>query len=267
MRYAETMKKPMENTKTENRQQLTALPPNVGYKTGYLNIVSFSGGKDSTAMLLMMLEKGMRIDEIIFCDTGKEFPQMYEHIEKVSEYTGRQITTLKNKKSFEYYLGWHVKTKGNNTGDVGYGWPDFQNRWCTALKRQAIKKYLENKEHYLYQGIAFDEIERTKKNNDGRNHKYPLVDWGITENQALKYCYKHGFDWGGLYRKFKRVSCYCCPLQSIPELYMIYNNFSELWNDIKKMDAMSYRKFRNDYSLDELEKRFEQQSRQAMFSY
>ena len=41
------------------------------------HIVSFSGGKDSTAMLLMMLEKKMQVDEIIFCDTGKEFPQMY----------------------------------------------------------------------------------------------------------------------------------------------------------------------------------------------
>jgi 3'-phosphoadenosine 5'-phosphosulfate sulfotransferase (PAPS reductase)/FAD synthetase len=52
------------------------------------HIVSFSGGKDSTAMLLMMLEKNMPIDEIIFCDTGKEFPQMYEHIEKVQKYVG-----------------------------------------------------------------------------------------------------------------------------------------------------------------------------------
>lgn len=52
------------------------------------NIVSFSGGKDSTAMLLMMLEKNMPIDEIIFCDTGKEFPQMYDYIDKVQKYMG-----------------------------------------------------------------------------------------------------------------------------------------------------------------------------------
>ena len=53
-----------------------------------LNVVQFSGGKDSTAMLLMMLEKNMPIDDIIFCDTGKEFPQIYEHIEKVNKYIG-----------------------------------------------------------------------------------------------------------------------------------------------------------------------------------
>lgn len=35
------------------------------------HIVKFSGGKDSTAMLLMMLERGLPVDEIIFCDTGQ----------------------------------------------------------------------------------------------------------------------------------------------------------------------------------------------------
>lgn len=40
-------------------------------------VVSFSGGKDSTAMLLRLLELGEPINEIIFCDTYKEFPQMY----------------------------------------------------------------------------------------------------------------------------------------------------------------------------------------------
>ena len=41
-----------------------------------LHVVSFSGGKDSTAMLLRMLELGMRVDEILYCDTYMEFPQM-----------------------------------------------------------------------------------------------------------------------------------------------------------------------------------------------
>lgn len=30
------------------------------------HVIQFSGGKDSTAMLLMMLEQGMTVDEIIF---------------------------------------------------------------------------------------------------------------------------------------------------------------------------------------------------------
>ena len=44
------------------------------------HIVQLSGGKDSTAMLLMMLERGMPVDEILFCDTGVEFPAMALHL-------------------------------------------------------------------------------------------------------------------------------------------------------------------------------------------
>ena len=40
------------------------------------HLVSFSGGKDSTAMLLGMLERDMKIDCILFCDTGLEFPAL-----------------------------------------------------------------------------------------------------------------------------------------------------------------------------------------------
>lgn len=42
------------------------------------HVVSFSGGKDSTAMLLKMIELKYDIDEIVFCDTGLEFDEMYE---------------------------------------------------------------------------------------------------------------------------------------------------------------------------------------------
>lgn len=58
------------------------------------HVVSFSGGKDSTAMLLKMLEEGMQVDEIIFCDTGVEFPDMYDHIDKVEKYIDRNVTHL-----------------------------------------------------------------------------------------------------------------------------------------------------------------------------
>jgi len=77
-----------------------------------INLVSFSGGKDSTAMLLKMIETKIPIDIILFCDTGLEFPQMYEHIDKVEKNIGRSITCVKSERDFEYYLLEHpVKQK------------------------------------------------------------------------------------------------------------------------------------------------------------
>lgn len=69
-----------------------------------LYVVAFSGGKDSTALLLHLLDDGYRVDLILFCDTGLEFPQMYEHLKKVERYTGRTITRLKASNSFDYYF-------------------------------------------------------------------------------------------------------------------------------------------------------------------
>lgn len=160
------------------------------------HIVQFSGGKDSTAMLLMMLEKGMQIDEIIFCDTGKEFPEMYEHIKKVEQYIGRKITILKAEKSFDYWQKDHIKTKGKNKGSKGFGWARPFVRWCTrVLKIQPTERYLKGKEYVQYIGIAYDEPKRHERIPPNTVH--PLFDWGITEAEALQYCYDRGFDWGG----------------------------------------------------------------------
>lgn len=65
-----------------------------------LHVVSFSGGKDSTAMVCGMKDRGMKIDLILYCDTGLEFPAMYEHIKQVERYVGIPITRLKAEKTF-----------------------------------------------------------------------------------------------------------------------------------------------------------------------
>ena len=67
------------------------------------HMVSFSGGKDSTAMLLHMMELGMQIDEVLYCDTWTEFPAMERHVKRIKklvEDAGIKFVTLKNPMSF-----------------------------------------------------------------------------------------------------------------------------------------------------------------------
>jgi len=239
-----------------------------------MDIVSFSGGKDSTAMLLLMIEKSMHIDRIVFVDTTKEFPQMYTHIEKVKSFIKPyEIETVKI--DYDYWFADHIKTRGKNKGKKGYGWPDFRNRWCTALKREAFLSQVNSNSYnprkrgcqvrkrgcieiIEHHGIAYDEKNRCKK-NEGCIIKYPLVDWKITGKQALQYCYSKGFDWGGLYEKMHRVSCWCCPLSRISELRILHNEFPELWDELIRMDKKSFRRFRSDYSIEQLKERLEKQ--------
>lgn len=71
-------------------------------------IVSLSGGKDSTAMLLMMLERGETVHSAVFFDTGWEFPGMLEHIEKLSAYVldryGVKVWTIYPRLPFEFQM-------------------------------------------------------------------------------------------------------------------------------------------------------------------
>ena len=220
------------------------------------HIVSFSGGKDSTCLLINLIEHGYRVDEAVFVDTGKEFPALYNHIDKVEKFIQKPITRLTI--DFDYWFSEHVKTKGKNKGKQGYGWPDFQNRWCTSLKRKAFNNYLKQYDQVTdYRGIAADENQRFGNNKDCRfKLRYPLVEWGITQQQALQFCYSRGFDWGGLYEDFHRVSCWCCPLSRIDELRVLYNKYPDLWDSLKLMDMKSWRYFKPNYSLKQLEVKF-----------
>ena len=77
--------------------------------------VSLSGGKDSTAMLLLMIERDMPIDMVLYADTGMEFPEMYDHIAKLDAYLyeqrGIHITVLRHPKGFEYLMFDEPKVK------------------------------------------------------------------------------------------------------------------------------------------------------------
>ena len=221
------------------------------------HIVSLSGGKDSTAMLLRMLEEGMPVDIILFCDTGLEFEGMYRHIDKLEKYIGIPITRLKSQQPFEYLFFEHMPKRKNPEliGRKGYSWGGPRNRWCTAmLKTRIIDRYLRelSKEYTLkqYIGIAADEAHRV------RDFNYPLVDWGMTEADCLAYCKERGFDWDGLYDIFHRVSCWCCPLQSYDELRKLRRHFPELWERLRYMDKNTWRNFLKNYSVEQLEARF-----------
>lgn len=231
------------------------------------HIVNLSGGKDSTAMLLMMLDRGMPIDYIVFADTGKDFPQMLEHLDALEQYvaknypTAPKFTRLRSDKSFDYLMFDHIKTRGKNKGKRGYGWASMLARWCTsALKTSVIDKFVASlgDDYTQYIGIAVDEPKRLR---DNPHMRYPLAEWNVTEAAALDYCYARGFRWGGLYEHFDRVSCWCCPLKNLRELKTLWRYYPELWAELRDMDDRAFNNFRADYTVVQLEERFMREAR------
>jgi hypothetical protein len=59
-----------------------------------------------------------------------------------------------------------------------------------------------------------------------------------------------------LYKVFRRVSCWCCPLKCLDELRQLRKHFPELWAQLQEWQGKTWRSFRSDYTVDELEARF-----------
>lgn len=230
-------------------------------------VLSLSGGKDSTALGLEWLNRHKKdpitypLHEVIYCDTGMEFPAMVDHINRLEQIfteAGIKFTRLKSEKSFEEIMF----ERPRKDGRLGAGWPGPRCRWCTGLLKTALLDTYKNRlaQHYhLVSIIGFakgEEHRLYRDNNRNESFKYPLMEWGWTEADCLKYCYDHSFDWGGLYEIFHRVSCWCCPLQSLRELRQLRKHFPDLWAKLLDMEHQTWRTFRADYSVDELEIRF-----------
>lgn len=253
--------------------------------TRLFHAVSLSGGKDSTAMLLLMIEKGMPIDVVLTADTGMEFPEVYEHLAKLDCYLYKKrkihITYLRHPEGFEYLMFDEPKQKPTTIETrkkygiplFGNGWPGVRVRWCTGqLKTHLIENEVNrlkgDREAVHYVGIAADEAYRIK------NKRYPLIEWGITEEDALQICYKHGFDWGGLYEIYDRCSCWCCPFQRIDELRKLRKHHPDLWMQLQRMDRRALAqfgdsplgRFKQDWTVAELEARFAAEDRNAAAS-
>jgi 3'-phosphoadenosine 5'-phosphosulfate sulfotransferase (PAPS reductase)/FAD synthetase len=213
--------------------------------------INFSGGKDSTAMLLLLLEREPdAIHSIVFFDTGWEFPEMLAHINLVEQRTGQQIQRITPRTAFDELL-------------QRYGWPGFKSRWCTRIKVNALKRYAKEHDTVPCIGIAFDESKRISGEILSRPARFPLYEWEMTEAQCLEYCIERGYDWGGLYRYRKRVSCYCCPLQRKGDVRNIMLYHPKLWASMKGRGAALQKNTHfgsNKYTLADYEKKWSAQN-------
>ena len=136
-------------------------------------ICCFSGGKDSTAMLIHIIENDLPLDEIIYCDVGDwTWESAKTHIKQVEEKLDVSITIIDISEKLKQ-------------GFKKWGFPSFFNRWCTGEKREAMKHYLREKygkgeSIVQYIGYCSDEEKRTsKKLYHSYEVAYPLVDANI----------------------------------------------------------------------------------------
>ena len=188
-------------------------------------VASFSGGKDSTAMILRLIKEKKKLHYVVFYDTGMEFKATYEVVKQIKarvETYGAVFVWIKSETDFLVDMLLRP-VKERETGNIhyGYDWCGGCTRWRTSHKVSAINKFLASLDGEVHQyiGMAADEQDRFE---DVETIHYPLDQWNMTEADALAYCYENGIRWleNGicLYSILKRVSCWCCKNKNREEL-------------------------------------------------
>lgn len=241
-------------------------------KTKYY-VANISGGKDSMAMLIVLLANDCPIDEVIFFDTGWEFDCIYKNIEVVQAICSEhniKFTVLKPDKSFDYLMFDYKFNKRAKPHEeqIGKSWCGGLCRWGTFEKVKTINNYFKQSEYvdkliFHYIGLANDEQKRISKNKDP--HKiYPLNMFQITEQMALDICIENGIDFKEngvcLYDILDRVSCWCCSNKNLKELRNYYLHLPEYWQRLKDYQRRTDRPFRRDgKTIFDLEERFKKE--------
>lgn len=201
------------------------------------HIVCFSGGKDSTAMLLRMIELNYKIDRIIFADTGFEFPELYDYINKIEKEINKNIEIVKPKTKFEDWFYGEV-TSGKMKGKIrGFPLKYFPCYWSRESKVKPLTNSY-SKNDFVYIGIAYDEKQRCSKKD--KNLIYPLVKWKWTEQDCIDYLNKRNV-FNPLYVNFDRLGCYFCPKQNEKSIYVLWKNYPELWAKLKFWESEQYK--------------------------
>lgn len=230
-----------------------------------LNIVSVSGGKDSTATALLAIEHKTDNLIFVFADTGNEAEKTYDYLEYLDgilfERSGKHITCLKADFSDRIEKAIDMAESlgepppfpatGNPFLDLSkhYGFfPTSQKRFCTGeLKRDVIRRFLNP---YLnsgwvitdWQGIRAEESKLRADMADcslvlttptgGELWKYlPIHSWKASD--CFEYLKRQGVKANPLYEDgFSHVGCFPCVNWKMSELAILVEKYPERVQEI-----------------------------------
>jgi len=214
-------------------------------------VLSFSGGKNSTAMLILCKQLGIKLDGIVFADTGAELPETYEFIARAEDWAKQKIDIVRDCKGRDFFDWFYLPLcKGKRQGER-HGFPynhysAFNGpNWCTrSLKIDPIAKYANGRTQLV--GMAADEWQRRR-----RDREYPLQDWRLTSLDCYNICVENDL-LNPIYHRFGRSGCWTCPNQSKRQLRLLYAFYPHLWQRLLQMEQDSPTRFSMDYTLAEL---------------
>jgi phosphoadenosine phosphosulfate reductase len=167
--------------------------------------VSFSGGKDSL-VVLNIARKAVKKLTAFFVDTGLEFPETVEYVDRMARETGIEMKVEKAGAAFEENF-------------PAFGPPAKDFRWCCKVcKLGPISHFLAAGEVITvdgkrrYESFQRGNVGAVERNPfvPGQISVYPVRDWRALE--IWLYIRMEKLPYNPLYDQgFERIGCWLCP--------------------------------------------------------
>ena len=194
--------------------------------------VAFSGGKDSIVALdLVQRALPHNCFKVLFGDTGMEFPDTYETVEKIKQICAEEKIEFLQAKS---------KLKPENTWQI-FGPPAVTIRWCCSVHKTTpqIMQLREVLQKPDFTGMAFtgvrgdESLSRSEYDaisyggkHSGQYSCHPILEWNTAE--LFLYIYENGLTFNNAYKKGNtRAGCLVCPMSQGKHDYMKYKNYPD----------------------------------------
>jgi len=190
--------------------------------------VSISGGKDSLATLLLVLESGIR-PKLIFTNTGLEFPETLENVKKAAE---------------RYELELFIEEAGDAFWRAleHFGPPAKDFRWCCKTCKlgpttSLIRQHFPDGVLSFIGQRQYESAQRYEKGNiwenpwvPGQIGASPIQNWPSL--LVWLYIFQQKGDYNPLYEKgMERIGCWLCPASDLGELEEVekHSTQNEQW--------------------------------------
>lgn len=193
------------------------------------SVLSYGGGVNTSALMVMLVRRRMPFDVAVFADTGAELPETYGYLDIAREYLERHGVELKVVKSKNGTLYDTCKRRRVVPSKI-WRWStrDYKVRPIHAFYRSLgtpIREYL---------GIAYDEIERMKDSREPYiRSEFPLVDWKMTRQDCIRVIKSAHLPVP------PKSGCYFCPFQDIPRWRDLHEKHPDLFEKAMKLEETS----------------------------